>query len=348
MAKKAPGRKRGKSKKKNKQSGINLFILLTIGLVVITLVFYGLYQTNQLSETDYLETEHPDSKKSAGSTSPDQAEKEPDSFSEKSSESKFDRKDISAQDGQQESEALNTNLTGSGKTKDYYFTSSFDFGWPGYSQKDDIVEHAYFTLSYNEKQEQPDWVAYKLTRADLKNARYKRKNNFRADPDVKTKSASLADYKGSGYDRGHLAPAADFTWTALGLDESFYMSNMSPQLPGFNRGIWKKLEAKVRSWAKQEGELFVVTGPIFGKNKKTIGKNNVGIPSHYYKALLDISGNDVKGIAFVLPHEKSGSQLSTFAMSIDQLEKTTGLDFYPLLPDDLEDEIESQYDYADW
>jgi endonuclease G len=90
----------------------------------------------------------------------------------------------------------------------------------------------------------------------------KRKDNFRSDPKVKTGSAALSDYKGSGYDRGHLAPAADFKWSATAMSESFYMSNMSPQVPGFNRGIWKNIESTVRNWAVENDEIYIVTGPV--------------------------------------------------------------------------------------
>ena len=117
---------------------------------------------------------------------------------------------------------------------------------PSQQSNGQIVHHANYTLQYNEEHEQASWVAYRLTSHHLQNPSTKRKDNFRSDPKVKTGSATLSDYKGSGYDRGHLAPAADFKWSSTAMSESFYMSNMSPQVPGFNRGIWKKLESKIR------------------------------------------------------------------------------------------------------
>lgn len=346
MAKKRSSKKKTKTKKSSKSKS-NFPVLIALGVILLGLAFYGLYETNQLAGDKSVKpsTSKPKSQNpvpAVGKIS------KPKAAGSKPRQNKFDRKDISAQDGQRESNQLNSNLSSTGGANDDYYTSSFDFGWPAYTQDDDVVEHKYYVLSYSEKQEQAIWVAYRLTRANLSNAKYKRKDNFRSDPGVKTKSASPTDYKGSGYDRGHLAPAADFTWSREGLDETFFMSNMSPQRPGFSRGIWKKLEGKVREWAKKEGKIFVVTGPIFKNKKESIGKNKVGIPSHYYKVLLDISGNDVKGIAFVLPNEKSDSQLSFFAMSIDDLEKVTGIDFFPLLPDDLENDLESQFSFGDW
>lgn len=347
MAKKSSSKSKGKSKKKGKEKGSSggvFFKIILVGIAVIGLIGYGLYQTNEFSGDEYA-VERVESAKREGASKAQSSSSN--SKSSRTAET-FDRTDINAQDGKEESSELNPAIESGNTNSKYYFTSTFDFAWPAYSEKDDIVEHAYFALSYDEKNEQAEWVAYKLTRSNLNNARFKRKDNFKPDPDVKTKSATLADYKGSGYDRGHFAPAADFTWTEQGLDESFFMSNMSPQEPSFNRGIWKKLEEQVRKWAKQEGEIFVVTGPIFKEKKKKIGKNKVAVPSHYYKVLLDMSGNDVKAIAFILPNEKSSQQLSFFAMSVDDLEDVTGFDFFPLIPDDVENQVEGNYNYSDW
>ncbi|WP_109830023.1 DNA/RNA non-specific endonuclease [Reichenbachiella versicolor] len=254
----------------------------------------------------------------------------------------------SSYDGKKEENSTNKNLPSYTSENKYYFSSSFDFAWPAYTNDDQIIEHDFFTLSYNEKTEQADWVAYKLTRNNLNSSRYNRKDNFREDPLVSSKSATIADYKGSGYDRGHLAPAADFTWTKEGLDDSFYMSNMSPQEPGFNRGIWKQLEEKVRKMANDNGEIFVVTGPVYTGRSKKIGSNKVAVPSKYYKVILELEGNNVKGIGFILPNKKTSSTLSSFATSIDEVEKVTKLDFFPTMPDDLEKKIESKYSYSAW
>lgn len=254
----------------------------------------------------------------------------------------------SSYEGRKEQSTTNKDLPKYTSENEYYFTSSFDFTWPAYTGNDAIIEHDYFTLSYNEKTEQADWVAYKLTRNHLNDATYKRKDNFRADPLVSSQSASLSDYKGSGYDRGHLAPAADFTWSKEGLDDSFYMSNMSPQEPGFNRGIWKQLEEKVRNMARENGVVYVVTGPIYQGLTKKIGDNKVAVPSKYYKVILDLEGKEVKGIGFILPNKKSNNSLSKYATTIDAVEKATKLDFFPSIPDDLEGKLESQSNYSAW
>ncbi|MEQ9427026.1 MAG: DNA/RNA non-specific endonuclease [Cyclobacteriaceae bacterium] len=247
-----------------------------------------------------------------------------------------------------ETKETNPNLPDVDGVDEYYFTNSFDFAWPAYTVDDLVVEHNGYALSYDEENEQPFWVAYKLEKKNLDNARFKRKDNFREDPLVRTGSADLADYKGSGYDRGHLAPAADFTWDKNALDETFFMSNMSPQEPSFNRGIWKALEEQVRDWARANNAVYVVTGPLIEKRKGRIGKNKVAVPDFYYKVILDIQEPELKGIAFVLKNEKSSRDIYHFAISIDELEKQTGLDFFPSLPDDLENDIEGTLEINKW
>lgn len=175
-----------------------------------------------------------------------------------------------------------------------------------------------------------------------------RTDDFREDYKVKTGSASQSDYKGSGYDRGHLAPAADFKWSSTAMSESFYMSNMSPQHPSFNRGIWKKLEGSVRNWADDNGEIYVVTGPILSGSFSTVGSNQVSIPNYYYKVILDYKEPEIKGIGFILPNQKLNSSLQSYAVTIDEVERRTGIDFYHSLPDEMENQIESTIDVNKW
>ena len=167
-----------------------------------------------------------------------------------------------------------------------------------------------------------------------------RSNRFMEDPLVSTQTATNADYAKSGYDRGHLAPAADMSWSLQALQESFYYSNTSPQLPGFNRGIWKKLEEKVRTWALQYDTLFIVTGPILEPGLPTIGPNKVSIPKAYFKALY--APKQQKGLAFILPNAKSEQLLSEFCLSIDALEQQLNRDFFFQLIDQKEQVIEAQ------
>jgi endonuclease G len=174
-----------------------------------------------------------------------------------------------------------------------------------------------------------------------------RSNQFKMDTLVPTGSAKSSDYTKSGYDRGHLCPAADMGFNQKAMFESFMMSNISPQKPDFNRGIWKELETSVRGWAKKEHKIFVVTGPVFKDNKGTIGKDEVLVPGYFYKLILDLTG-EPKIIAFLLPNEKSDRPIKDFAVTTDEVEKITGFDFFSQLPDSIETKLESKVELAGW
>lgn len=212
-----------------------------------------------------------------------------------------------------------------------------------------IVHHKHYTLSYNEAYEQAEWVAYYLTKASLQAQNVPRARRFEEDPLVSSKSAHYEDYKGSGYDRGHLVPAADMAFSKTAMEETFYMSNISPQVRQFNGGIWRELEENVRDWAYKFTGLYVVTGPIVSKSQKNIGRNKVRVPDAYFKAILDIDSSNPKGIAFLLENQVSFDHLDQFAISIDELEKVTGIEFFnDLMEDDVESSIESTFDISRW
>lgn len=192
-----------------------------------------------------------------------------------------------------------------------------------------LMQKTGFWLSYNEQSEQPYWTAYILTREMVVAGTEERSEDFRPDTTVLTGSASLADYRGSGYDRGHLVPAADMNWSHQSMSESFLMSNMSPQNPGFNRGIWRKLEEQIRKWAVQNDSLYIITGPVPGLINRTIGENKVAIPEYYFKIVLDISWPEYKGIGFIIRNEYSNRDLYDFAVSIDHIENILATDFFP-------------------
>ncbi|MDI9429563.1 MAG: DNA/RNA non-specific endonuclease [Spirochaetota bacterium] len=223
-----------------------------------------------------------------------------------------------------------------------------DLELPAYDEGEIVVRHPGFTLLYDEEHEQARWVAYHLTRDELYGTA-KRKDNFRADPSIPTGSAELADYRGSGYDRGHLIPAGDLTWSDEAMSASFFLSNMSPQDGSFNRGIWSQLEAVVRNFADTEGAVYVVTGPVLTDGPyQTIGANEVSVPNSYYKVILDYEEPELKAIGFVLPNEGSKSDLKSFATTVREVEDLTGLDFFHRLPDMQEELLETRYDTEAW
>lgn len=215
------------------------------------------------------------------------------------------------------------------------------------STTNQMVSHDFFTLSYNENHEQAEWVAYELKKEHLINNNFKRPY-FIPDPKVKTKSASWKNYKKSGYDKGHLCPAGDREFSKNAFDETFFTSNISPQLHVFNNGIWKKLEEKTRYWAEKYNGVYVVTGGVLEPNLPTIGFEKVSVPKYFYKILLDDSRGEFKMIGFLMPHEKSDAPLYQFVVSVDEIEKRTGIDFFPALPDEIENKLEAQSNYKDW
>ena len=232
-----------------------------------------------------------------------------------------------------------TNEETSNNTLDYDPTLQIDaLQMPLITANDEIIRHTGFTLSYSERHEQARWVAYTLS-AEMLQGTATRTNRFMSDPKVAQGSATDADYKHSGFDRGHLAPAADMRWSDEAMRSSFYFSNMSPQKRGFNAGIWKRAEELVRTWANTHQLVYVVTGPVLHDSLPYIGANKVSVPQLFYKVLL--TGDSSRALGFVIPHENSKLNLSQFAVSVDSVEKLTGINFFHHLPDDIERKVES-------
>lgn len=212
---------------------------------------------------------------------------------------------------------------------------------PKTASQEAIISHSCYSLVYNETHEQANWVAYQLTNKEVTQKVAERVDKFKSDPKVTTKTANDKDYSNSGYDRGHLAPAADMCWSLTAMNESFYYSNISPQEPGCNRGVWKRLEDLARSWAIENDSIYIITGPVLTADLSSIGANKVSVPKRFYKIILDYSPPGIKGIGFIVPNTSSNEPLQTFAVSIDSIETLTSIDFFPLLPDDQEKIIES-------
>lgn len=213
-----------------------------------------------------------------------------------------------------------------------------------------IINHRYYTLSYSEEHEQAEWVAYVLYKKRLNSDWVERYDDFLTDPKCDKGSATKSDYRGSGYDRGHLVPAADMAFNERAMRETFYLSNISPQARNFNGGIWRELEELTRSWAKRNQQLYVVSGPILALDPKgTIGDNEVSVPRAYFKVLLDLTEPQLKGIGFVIPNEVSFEPLYKFAVNIDYVEEVTGIDFFPnLMSKEVEEKVESHFNTDIW
>lgn len=228
-----------------------------------------------------------------------------------------------------------------------YKAVEFDASFLPSSTTGAIVNHNYFTLSYSEDHEQAEWVAYELSKSDLSRNEFKRPY-FEIDNKVSTKSADWRNYKNSGYDRGHLVPAGDRKISFEAYNETFLTSNVSPQNREFNAGIWNRLEQKVRYWANKYDGVYVVTGGVLNGNMKTIGYENVSVPNEFYKIVVDVTDGNHKAIAFLIPNEPSSKSFYEYVVSIDEIEAKTGIDFFPALPDSIEDKMESMIDLKAW
>ena len=210
---------------------------------------------------------------------------------------------------------------------------------------DQVVDHAHYSLGYEEAWEQARWVAYRLTPAQLSGRRVGRSDDFRADPAVRSGSATRDDYRRSGYTRGHLAPAGDMAFAERAMSESFLLSNVSPQRAALNGGVWRELEEATRDWVRAKGPTYVVTGPLVGADAGSIGANAVAVPHAFYKVLLTESG---EGIGFVVPHARQTEPLGAFARTIDEVELAAGLDFFPELDTLATPAVESRLDPDAW
>ena len=210
-----------------------------------------------------------------------------------------------------------------------------------------VVRHEHYTLSYSEAHEQAEWVAYGLKPGHLTQDNRKRPF-FIEDPRVATGSADWRNYRGSGYDRGHLCPAGDRRFSEAAYNETFYTSNISPQGKGFNAGIWNRLEQQVRSWCRRHGDLIVVTGGILEKGLEEIGEEDVDVPRAFYKIVLRNSGEEMVALAFLIPGVESQRPLSDFLVTVDSLETLTGLDFFEKLPQEWQQRVESRAGPSLW
>lgn len=213
---------------------------------------------------------------------------------------------------------------------------------PGYSGKDLLIEHKGHTLVYNKKYNTPKWVAWTLT-AERTYGNIPRSTKFYADPLLpKDNRVDWYEYKESGYDRGHMCPSGDNKWDPDAMNECFYMSNICPQDRTLNDGWWKYLEISCRDWARREGILYIVCGPVYKSKPKMIGVHHaIGVPDGFFKVVLTLRKGHEKAVGFYYRNDDSEQPMKKAAMTVDDVEKMTGIDFYPSLDDELEERLES-------
>ena len=206
----------------------------------------------------------------------------------------------------------------------------------------DYIEHSAMILSYSEQHEQAAWVSHMII-PEIAHGTQSRTNDFRVDPKVTTGTAVEEDYflkyldsdgeyeyDGYGYDRGHLAPSADFSWSYEAISQSYFYSNMSPQHEDLNQGIWAELEAMLRDYViLNNTPLYIVTLPLLHDKlpEQERSVNGVSIPTRFVKVALDLTNN--QGIAFLMDNRKADDLIPSYAITIDKAEELSGFDFFP-------------------
>lgn len=209
-----------------------------------------------------------------------------------------------------------------------------------------LIKKAYI-VSYNKDTKIANWVAWHLT-AEHTDGPYRRLNNFHEEESVASPRATLEDYRGSGWSRGHMCPAGDNKWSEEAMYESFSLVNVCPQNASLNSGLWNSIEIDCRNWAKRFGDIYIVCGPVFyRKEHETIGKNRVYVPEAFFKVVLCLNGTP-KGLGVVVKNNAGTKKNDLYYNSIDQVERITGYDFFPALPDSIEDEVEAVVDMKLW
>ncbi len=210
-----------------------------------------------------------------------------------------------------------------------------------------ILVRKAFILSYNKLTKCPNWVAWHLT-SDHINGPIGRSNAFYEDEEVPAPRATNEDYKGSGWSRGHMCPAGDNKWDVEAMNQSFCLTNVCPQDASLNSGLWNSIEIDCRNWAKRFQDIYIICGPVFYKQEhELIGINKVCVPEAFFKVVLCLNGKP-KGMGFVVKNNAGTKKKDLYFNSIDQVERITGLDFFPALPDSIENEVEAHANIDDW
>ena len=237
-------------------------------------------------------------------------------------------------------------LTGYGQTSKGISGSLLEM--PKITASDNVIIYTGFTVSYNTKTLIPNWVAYELTDAEV-DGQFPRKGQFGQDLSFNGRQSMREDYSNSGWDKGHMCPAADLKWSEQTMYESFYLTNICPQNHELNSIDWLTLEKLGRQWAKKFEKVYIICGPIIKENKYgTIGTNKVVVPDAFFKAFLTVTNNVFNTIAFIMPNDSEHKRIQEYALSVNYLEKITGIDVFTNIDDRFEEMVESDVYFKHW
>lgn len=211
-----------------------------------------------------------------------------------------------------------------------------------------LLRRTGYTASYNRELRIVNWVAWHLT-ANHTSGPHKRKGiAYTEDTEVPAPRATTFDYQQSGYDRGHMCPSGDNKWSREAQQDCFLLSNMCPQDHNLNGGDWNELEMACRRWAREYGDLYIVCGPVLYRQRhKTIGRNKITVPEAFFKVILCLQG-EPKAIGFIYKNNLGNRPMDSYVNSIDEVERITGIDFFPSLPDDMEEKVEKEENISIW
>jgi len=219
---------------------------------------------------------------------------------------------------------------------------------PSAHLQEQILRRTGYTVSYNKDTRLPNWVAWHLTAEHTQGSAKRPPRAFHEDDEVPSPRAEDRDYYNSGYDRGHICPAADNKWSEEAMLQSFLFTNICPQNHGLNVGDWNEMENQCRRWARQYGGIYIVSGPVLYKGKhKTIGRNKVVVPEAFFKVVLCLAATP-KAIGFIYKNTAGDRPKGDYVNTVDEVERITGLDFFHELPDDVEAAVEADCSLSDW
>lgn len=213
--------------------------------------------------------------------------------------------------------------------------------------KEVILKRTGYTVSYNSDTRIPNWVAWHLT-AEHTEGETKKPSAYFEDKEVPRPRVTNEDYEGSGWMHGHMCPAADNRWNKKAMRETFLLTNICPQHRSLNSGLWNRIEQDCRKWARKHGDLYIVCGPVLlNREHETIGGHNIVVPEAFFKVILCLQGKP-KAIGFVVRNNKGKKKRDQFINTVDEVERITGYDFFPALPDSIENKVEAYSNINDW
>ena len=218
------------------------------------------------------------------------------------------------------------------------------------SKSDILIEHEGFSLLYDTKTMCPRWVAWELTAAETRGKVTRQGVDFKEDESVpKQYQVASWDYNGGQYGRGHMCPAGDMKWSQQAMQDCHYMTNICPQNAELNKTWWEHLERACRGWARQDGSVQIVCGPVFSENPKHFGKKHrMAVPKGFYKVVLSLKKGREKAIGFYYTNDDAIQPMEDAVRSVDDIERMTGIDFFSSLPDEQEDKLEAMTDLRAW